>query len=93
MKKVLLLALCAVLCAGCAKKMTTLSDGQPGYAIYCENNQERCFEDIRRTCGTGRDYATVSERAREVNLPLGWIDVGAPRPDFNSQYWMEIRCK
>jgi hypothetical protein len=92
MKKLVLVLVCSFVCAGCAKPLTTLSDGQPGYAVYCETFRNRCVEEIARLC-RGKSHTIVTERARESNLPIGWVDTGAPHPQFNSRYWMEVRCE
>jgi len=91
MKTVVLVLLCCLGCAACAKQMTTLSDGQPGYAVYCETVRERCLDEIARLC-RGQNSMIISERAQEHRPPLGWIDNGAVLPKFNSRYWMEVRC-
>ena len=91
MKKLALVLLCALLCASCAKKVTTLSDGKPGYAVHCETVRQRCMDEIALLC-RGKSHMIVTERAQEVFLPLDWIDTGAVHHKFNSRYWMEVRC-
>jgi len=71
--------------------MKTLSDGEPGYAVYCETVQQRCIDEITRLC-RGKSHIIISERASEVRPPLDWVDTGGPHRRFNSQYWMEMRC-
>jgi hypothetical protein len=80
----------AFLCSACAKPLTALSDGKPGYKVYCDANRERCVAEMERLCGD-RGYELVSERASEIRPPLGWIDAGGVLK-FNSRYWMEVRC-
>jgi len=71
--------------------LKTLSDGQPGYVVTCDTLRERCLNEIALMC-QGKAYI-VTERAEEHSrLPLGWLDTGAVRPNFNSRYWMEVRC-
>jgi hypothetical protein len=91
MKKFACVLLCVLVCAGCAKQMTTLSDGRPGYAVHCETVRQRCLDEIALLC-KGKSPMIISERAQEVSLPLGWVDTGAVFPTFNSRYWMEVRC-
>jgi hypothetical protein len=91
MKMFALVLLCSLLCAACAKPLTTLSDGNPGYAVYCDTVRTRCIDDIERLC-RGKGYMIVSERAQESTQPLGWIDSGGVSSKFNSRYWMEARC-
>ena len=83
--------LCSLVCAACAKQLTTLSDGRPGYAVNCETYRERCMHEIALLC-RDKNYMIVTERAQEVSAPLGWIDTGGVFPKFNSRYWMEVRC-
>jgi hypothetical protein len=85
MKTYALVLLCALACSSCARQMTTLSDGQPGYVVYCEVTREFCMDEIIRLC-RNKSYMLVSERAREVR-PEGFWD-----RRFNNQYWMEARC-
>jgi hypothetical protein len=93
MKKLALVLLCSLICASCAKKpLTTLSDGRPGYAIHCETFRQRCLDEIERLCKS-TDYKILKERAQESSLPVGYRDVGAVHPQFNSRYWMEVRCE
>jgi hypothetical protein len=91
MKKCVFILLCALACVACAKPLTTLSDGQPGYAIHCETLRERCIDEITRLC-RGKGYTILTERSQITRLPLGWVDNGAVLPSFNSRYWMEMRC-
>jgi len=91
MKKLVLVLLCVLVCASCAKKLTTLSDGRPGYAVYCDTLRTRCMDEIALLC-RDKSYMIISERAQEVSVPLGWIDTGGVFPKFNSRYWMEVRC-
>ncbi|MCL1985809.1 MAG: hypothetical protein FWG59_05110 [Betaproteobacteria bacterium] len=92
MKMLTLALLCVLGCAACAKQMTTLSDGQPGYAVYCDTYRERCLDDIARLC-RGKSYMIVTERSREHIPPLGKPpDTGGVFLTFNSRYWMEVRC-
>jgi hypothetical protein len=91
MKAFSLVLLCSLACAACAKQLTTLSDGQPGYAVNCETVRQRCFDEIALLC-RDKSYMIVTERAQEWRLPLDWIDTGAVHPKFNSRYWMEVRC-
>ena len=90
MRILALALLCSLACAGCAKPLTTLSDGQPGYAVNCETVRQRCLDEIARLCGN-KSHMILTERAREVWLPLDWLDSGATFK-FNSRYWMEVRC-
>ena len=87
--------LCALGCMACAKQMTTLSDGQPGYAVSCDTFQERCLNEIAHLC-RGKSYELVTERATEHHLPPRYwglmVDTGFVFPSFNSRYWMEVRC-
>ena len=76
---------------GCAKQLTTLSDGQPGYAVYCDTARTRCMDEIAFLC-KDKSYMIITERAQEVSLPIGWVDTGAVLDKFNSRYWMEVRC-
>jgi hypothetical protein len=91
MKTYALVLLCALACVSCAKKLTTLSDGRPGYAVHCETLRSRCMDEIALLC-RDKSYMIISERAQEVALPLGWVDTGAVLPKFNSRYWLEVRC-
>jgi len=91
MKKVTLVLLCALVCVSCAKKLTTLSDGRPGYAVNCETVRSRCMSEIKLLCRDS-SYMIISERAQEVSLDPDWIDTGGVHPKFNSRYWMEVRC-
>jgi len=91
MKIFMVILVCSLACAACAKPLTTLSDGMPGYAVNCDTLRERCIDEIALLC-RGKSYTIVSERAQEVRLPLDWIDTGAVHPQFNSRYWMEVRC-
>jgi len=75
----------------CAKPLKTLSDGQPGYAIYCDTVRTRCIDEITRLC-RGKSYMIVTERAQEIRQDIDWVDTGAVNPKFNSRYWMEARC-
>ena len=90
MKMFALVLLCSLVCAGCARQMTTLSDGQPGYRVTCETLRQRCLDDIALIC-RDKGYAIVTERADEWRLPLIWVDNGG-LVGFNSRYWMEVRC-
>jgi len=92
MRKLALVLVFSFVCAGCARPLVTLSDGEPGYAVYCETFRKRCMEDIARLC-RGKSYMIVKERAQESNLPIDWVDTGASHPVFNSRYWMEVRCE
>ncbi|MCL2123392.1 MAG: hypothetical protein FWH34_04805 [Desulfovibrionaceae bacterium] len=86
--------LCVLGCAACARQMTTLSDGQPGYAVSCDTFQERCIHEIALLC-RGKHYEVVRERAVEHHLPPRYwstTDAGFVFPSFNSRYWMEVRC-
>ena len=89
--KFMCIALCCLMCAACARKESMLSDGRPGYRVTCDTLRERCVADMDMICGE-RGYEVVSERADEVRLPLGWIDVGSTWR-FNSRYWIEMRCR
>ena len=91
MKTYALVFLCALVCTSCAKQLTTLSDGKPGYAVHCETVRTRCMDEIALLC-RDKSYMILSERAQEVSVPLGWIDAGGVFPKFNSRYWMEVRC-
>jgi len=91
MKKLVCVLLCSLVCAGCARPLKTLSDGQPGYDVYCETFRERCLHDIALVCKE-KSYMIVTERSREHTPPLGWPDNGGPLL-FNSRYWMEVRCE
>ena len=91
MRTFALVLMCSLVSAACAKPLTTLSDGRPGYAVNCETVRTRCMKEIALLC-QGKSPMIVSERAQEVNLPLEWIDTGAVHPKFNSRYWMEVRC-
>ena len=91
MKPFVLVFLCSLACVGCAKQLTTLSDGQPGYAVHCETVQTRCFDEIALLC-RDKNYTIVSERAQIWRPPLDWVDSGGPHIGFNSQFWMEVRC-
>jgi hypothetical protein len=82
--------LCALACAACAKPLTTLSDGKPGYAVYCDTLRTRCLDEIALLC-RDKSPMLISERAQEVSLPADWIDTGG-LAKFNSRYWMEVRC-
>jgi hypothetical protein len=82
--------MCSLVCAACAKPLTTLSDGRPGYAVYCDTLRTRCMDEIAILC-KGKSPMIVSERAQEVGLPADWIDTGQVAK-FNSRYWMEVRC-
>ena len=86
----LVILTCVLVCASCAKKLTTLSDGKPGYAVNCETLRTRCMDEIALLC-RDQSYMMISERAQEVSLPRDWIDTGAVAK-FNSRYWMEVRC-
>jgi hypothetical protein len=86
-----LVLICSLVCAACAKPLTTLSDGRPGYAVYCDTVRTRCMDEIALLC-RDKSPMIVSERAQEVSLPIGWIETGGPLPKFNSRYWMEVRC-
>jgi hypothetical protein len=92
MRTFALILVCSLVCASCAKPLTTLSDGQPGYAVYCDTLRTRCMDEIALLC-QGKSPMIVSERAQEVSVPLGWIDTGGVFPQFNSRYWMEVRCE
>ena len=85
-----LVLICSLVCAACAKPLTTLSDGRPGYAVYCDTVRTRCMDEIDLLC-QGKSPMIVSERAQEVGLPADWIDTGQVAK-FNSRYWMEVRC-
>jgi hypothetical protein len=91
MKTLALALLCILACAACAKPLTTLSDGRPGYAVNCETVRQRCLDEIALVC-RDKGYMIVTERAQEIRQPLGWIDTGAVSAKFNSRYWMEVRC-
>ena len=91
MKTYALVLLCALVCVSCAKKLTTLSDGKPGYAVHCETLRTRCMDEIKLLCRDA-SYMIISERAQEVSLPPDWIDTGGVSSKFNSRYWMEVRC-
>ena len=91
MKTFALILLCSFVCAACARPLTTLSDGKPGYAINCEAFRERCMRDIKLLC-RDKNYMIVSERAQEIHMPFNFSDTGATHPKFNSRYWMEVRC-
>ena len=91
MKACAFVFLCSLVCMACAKPLQTLSDGQPGYAIYCDTVRTRCIDEITRLC-RGKSYMIVTERANEVHQDLSWVDTGAVHPKFNSRYWMEARC-
>ena len=91
MKTIALAFLCSLVCVACAKPLTTLSDGQPGYAVHCETVRERCLDEIARLC-RGKNPMIITERSQEIRQPLGWIDSGAVSSKFNSQYWIELRC-
>ena len=91
MKKFALVLLCVLVCVSCAKKLTTLSDGKPGYAVHCETLRTRCMKEITLLCRDS-SYMIISERAQEVHLHPDWIDTGGVDPRFNSRYWMEVRC-
>ena len=88
--RIFVVLVCSLVCAACAKPLTTLSDGQPGYAVYCDTVRTRCMDEIARLC-QGKSPMIVSERAQEVALPRNWSDVGQVAT-FNSRYWMEVRC-
>ena len=85
MKTFVLAFLCSLVCTACARQMTTLSDGQPGYAITCDTVREQCIDEITRLCGAN-SFIIVSERANEIGQGI-WR-----RPNFTSRYWMEVRC-
>ena len=75
----------------CTKQLTTLSDGQPGYAVNCETVRKRCMDEIARLC-RDKSPMIISERAQEHRQDINWSDTGAVHPKFNSRYWMEVRC-
>ncbi len=84
------LMLSCLLCAACAKKVETLSDGKPGYKVYCEMFEDRCFADIERLC-KDKSYMIVSEHSNIIRPPLGWPEnTGNWR--FSSRWWKEVRC-
>ena len=85
MKTFSLVLLCSLVCSACSRPLTTLSDGQPGYAITCDTVRDRCIEEIVLSC-RGKGYTIVSERAEEMTPP-GWVD-----RNFRNRYWMEARC-
>jgi len=95
MKMFALVLLCSLICVGCAKQMTTLSDSRPGYAVNCDTLRERCIDEITRAC-RGKGYMIISERAQEVRLPERWPGPGPFTPGYyaphNSRYWIEARC-
>ena len=84
MKALAFALLSSFLCLACARQLTTLSDGQPGYAITCDTYQDRCLGEITKLCGAN-NYVIVSERANEIGN--GWR-----YRDFTSRYWLEARC-
>ena len=87
MKTCLLVFLCILACASCARPLKTLSDGRLGYAVYCEVSRVPCMHDIALLC-RDKSYMMISERADEVR-PEG---VPVDRPLFHNRYWMEVRC-
>ena len=97
MKTLALALLCSLLCVACAKQLTTLSDGRPGYAVTCDTMRERCLDAITLAC-RGKSYTIVTERANEiVHSELLWVHNGVIRPNWvdpshNSRYWIEARC-
>jgi len=96
MRTPLLVLLCALLCAACARPLTTLSDGQPGYTLTCDTFRERCLDEITHMC-QGNSYNIVSEKAQEIRPDMGWLGRGPytptwVHPSYNSRYWMEVRC-
>ncbi|MDR0465894.1 MAG: hypothetical protein LBH94_00900 [Deltaproteobacteria bacterium] len=93
MKKLVLVLMCSLVCATCAKKsLTTLSDGKPGYAVHCETYRQRCLDENARLC-SGTGYKIIKEKADEWSLPDGWPEDSGAVYRFNSRYWMEVRCE
>ena len=87
MKTCMLVLLCVLACASCTRPQKTLSDGQLGYAVYCEVSRTPCMRDIVLLC-RDKNYTIVTERADEVR-PEG---APAERAIFHNRYWMEARC-
>jgi hypothetical protein len=83
--------LCSLVCVACAKPLKTLSDGRPGYAVYCDTVRTRCMDEIALLC-KDKNYMIISERAQEYPQLSTWVDTGAVSNRFNSRYWMEVRC-
>ena len=88
MKTFALVLLCSLVCVACAKPLTRLSDGQAGYAVYCEIFRDRCMDEIARLC-RDKSYMIIAEHADEI--------VNPERPDwaratYRSRYWIEVRC-
>ena len=90
MKTFALVLLCSLTCIACSKKVITLSDGKPGYAVNCETVRQRCLDEIALLCH-GKSPMIVTERAQEYRQSLDWVDTGGVAK-FNSRYWMEVRC-
>jgi len=90
MKTIVLVLLWSMVCVACARPLTTLSDGRPGYAITCDTLRERCLKEIMLSC-RDKSYTIISERAQETRQDTDWMDNGAVAK-FNSRYWMEARC-
>ena len=91
MKSFAFALVCSLVCMACARPLTTLSDGRPGYAITCDTVRTRCINEITLAC-RGKGYTIVTERAQETRQDIDWIDNGAVSAKFNSRYWMEARC-
>ena len=95
MKFFTLALVCFLACAACARPLTMLSDGQPGYAVNCDTLRERCLDEIALAC-RDEGFTIVSERAQEVSLPWNWPPPGPLNPGWSpspgSRYWIEARC-
>jgi len=96
MKTFVLALLCSLACIACARPLTTLSDGKPGYSITCDTLRERCLKEFELAC-RGKGYKLISERDQPMWLPYNWPSPGPFTRDYvlashNSRYWMEARC-
>jgi hypothetical protein len=94
-KTYVLVLLCALACVSCAKQMTTLLDGRPGYAVRCETSRVRCIEDIALLC-QGKSYMIIAERTKEPGRTYAWPSPGQNTAGWNTsarQFWVEARCE
>ena len=86
--------LCTLASVACTKQLTTLSDGQSGYAVHCETSRTRCIENIALLC-KGKSHVIISERTKEPGQTYTWPTPGQNTAGWNTsprQYWMEARC-
>ena len=91
------LALGALLCAGCGTRAVSLPGDTPVYTISCDTHPDDCYAGAKTLCNGS--YEAVTEPLPGKNVApgsFGWVDSSGEQQDIGSgggKYSIRIRCK